>query len=311
MSALNWIGTGAGLLGKITDDKAAAALKKFSRYFQGTFGVTIGNAIAGNFGTTLQSYYGPYITHCVDTKWMGAAGFLGNFLNASNAFESSLVSGVGGYVTWVYGPNITVNYGGPAGTVYRCKKFEKTASYLGPWGDAEDPLDYIPHPKGEKPKGPEAEVISDADKAMAKVVTALSVVLNLMVAILEVAAKFTYTNYDSSPNLPDPSDNNYPLGGINLALGFVPPRLMGLIYAIERAGSLETFGSAWVKCAKDFLIDVVTLMGAAKDEKAKLQSASWSAEDAIAMILAAITVLAAILGLAAGVAAGIADAAAG
>jgi hypothetical protein len=298
MTALNWIGAYESVFGSKDS--------MFGKYFKGTFGVTIGDAISGNYGTTLQSYFGPYITHCVDTRWLGLAGFLGRYLNDLDPFMG-MVAGIGGYVTWVYGPNITVNYGGPAGTISRAKSFtktaytaEKTGIPLGLWGSE---TDLVPAPKGQPPKGVEADEIATADKKVLLAVNLLSMLLNYTVAALELAAKFKYSSFDPNDKhitLPDPSEDNYPLGGIDFVLGKIPSRIMGVIYCLELAGSWSTWGENWVKGAKDFFKDLVSPVTVpAKYLEAKLEKAGMNTEDAISTLVFAVVLLGVIIGIAA------------
>jgi hypothetical protein len=264
MPVFNWLGDVAWAGGELGNTKAYA----LARYFRGTWTVTVGTTLTGSYGTTQQSYYGPYITHVVDTSFGGIAGFLGNYLNDSSPFMG-LLTGISGYVTWIYGPNITVNYGGPLVTITRAGSFTKTAQTvdkkdvpLGLWGkDTGLIVDFTP--AGKDPKGPEAEAIRDADQALVEVVNILSLVLNLTVAALELAVKFGYSNYD--PQLDqmsgyDPSKDNSPTGGdiMDFIVTQLPPRIMGVIYAMEKAGSLESWWMAVKKPVVEFFAAIAS-----------------------------------------------------
>jgi hypothetical protein len=302
MGVFDWIGLGASLFGS----------EKFAKHFKGSWGVTIGTAISGNYGSTMESYYGPYITHVVDTPIFNLAFLAGRYFNPLDPFSGTVLGGMGGCVTWVYGPNTAVTYGGPYSEVTRAKIFSKTAYTaetpevpkagipLGLWGPG---TDLIPAPKGNPPKGLEAFEIATADKKTLLVVNLLSVLLNVTVATLELAAKFKYSSFnpDDKNKLeqPDPTEDDYPLGGINFILSFLPTRIMGLIYTLELAGSLEAWGKAWVKAAKDFFNDVkdkVTYLP--KLLVALLEKAGMTTADAIATLVFAVWLLGIVIGIA-------------
>jgi hypothetical protein len=158
-----------------------------------------------------------------------------------------------------------VNYGGPVATVTRAASFTKTAQTadkkdvpLGLWGEGSDlAADFTP--AGKDPKGPEALAINEADKALVEVVNILSLVLNLTVAALELAVKFAYSNYD--PKLDqmsayDPSKDSSPTGGdvMDFIVTQLPPRIMGVIYSMEKSGNLESWWMAVKKPVVDFYI---------------------------------------------------------
>ena len=279
MGVFNWLGDAAWVGGKLGNTKAMA----LARYFTGTWTVTIGNAVTGNYGTTLQSYYGPYITHVMDSRFGGIAGFLGSYLNEVSPLMGMLL-GISGYVTWIYGPNITVNYGGPVANITRASSFTKTAQTrgqigspmfddqarpvwlkerqdvpLGLWGSGTDLTPDLT-PAGKDPKGPEAKAINEADEGIRTAVNVLSLVLNLSVAALELAVKFAYSNYDPGKGLQayNPADDNSPLGGdiLDFIVVLLAPRIMAIIYCIEVAGSCGAWGEAALKEAKDLAADV-------------------------------------------------------
>jgi hypothetical protein len=299
MPVFNFLGDAAWVGGELGSTKAYA----LARYFRGTWTVTVGTTITGSYGTTQQSYYGPYITHVVDTRIAGLLGFLGNYVNDTSPFMG-LLTGISGYVTWIYGPNITVNYGGPVATVTRATSFTKTAQTadkkdmpLGLWGKDTD-LDYTP--AGNDPKGPDAAAIKEADKALVEVVNILSLVLNLTVAALELAVKFGYSNYD--PKLDqmsgyDPSQDNSPTGGdvMDFIVTQLPPRIMGVIYAMEKAGSLESWWMAVKKPVVDFFKAVLSgIEYAASYVLAKMKEVQQGIEDVINAVVLVIKILAAL-----------------
>jgi hypothetical protein len=302
MPVFNWLGDAAWVGGKLGNTKAAA----LARYFRGTWTVTVGTTLTGSYGTTQQSYYGPYITHVVDTRFGGIAGFLGNYLNDVSPFMG-LLTGISGYVTWVYGPNITVNYGGPVATVTRAASFSKTAQTadkkdvpLGLWGEGTGLIaDFTP--AGKDPKGADAKAINEADQAIVTVVNILSLILNLTVAALELAVKFAYSDYD--PKLDhmsgyDPSKDNSPTGGdvMDFIVTQLPPRLMGVIYAMEKAGSLESWWMAAKKPVVDFFDDVINGIDYASTYiGAKMKELQQGIEDVGEAIAALIKILAALL----------------
>jgi hypothetical protein len=325
MGVFDWIGMGESILGPKNS--------KIDKELSGSWSVTIGTAIQGNYGTTLQSYYGPYITHCVDTSWLGL-GFLANrFLNElapgwpipEGTFSQfggnvlgSLFSGIGGYVTWVYGPNITATYGGPTGTITRAKSFTKTAYPSDPLplglllGKKEKALP--PAPAGSSPNGVDAVALANKDKKVLLMVNLLSWVLNLTIAALELAVKFEYSSYHPNPDpdqnnileQPNPSEDNYPLGGINFILGAVPPRIMAFIYTVETAGSFEFWGPSSAKKAKDHAKDVLGVVGISPGtpemlpySEAKTKHAVKMTQDSIDALVLLIAALVIVVGFAA------------
>jgi hypothetical protein len=244
----------------------------------------------------------------VDTRFGGIAGFLGNYLNDVSPFMG-LLTGISGYVTWIYGPNITVNYGGPVATITRAPSFTKTAQTadkkdipLGLWGPDTDLVqDYVP--AGKDPKGPEALAIKAADEALLKGVNILSLILNLTVAALELAVKFAYSNYD--PKLQeltgyDASADNSPTGGdiMDFIVTQLPPRIMGWIYALEKAGSWHSWWMAVKKVVVDFFKAVVSgVEYAGSYISAKMKEVEQGIKDVTHGIEQMIAILAALMGI--------------
>jgi hypothetical protein len=302
MPVFNWLGDIAWAGGKLGNTKAYA----LARYFRGTWTVTVGTTLTGSFGTTQQSYYGPYITHVIDTRFGGIAGFLGNYVNDASPFMN-LLTGISGYVTWIYGPNITVNYGGPVGQITRATSFTKTAQTakkedvpLGLWGEGTD-LDPFWKPAGEDPKGEQAKALLAADKVVVKWVNVLSLILNLTVASLELAVKFGYSNYD--PQLKelsgyDPSADNSPTGGdvMDFIVTQLPPRIMGVIYSMEKAGSFESWWMAVKKPVVDFYEAWVAAQPSADSYRQVLEAkVEQGTDDAIQAAASETSILAALL----------------
>jgi hypothetical protein len=333
MGVFDWIGTGNTALQTLgIEDKNS----KFSKYFKGSWSVTVGTAIQGNFGTTVQSYYGPYITHVVDTSFGGVGFLAGQYLNeifpipvgTHNQFDSnvlgSLVFGISGYITWVYGPNITASYGGPTGTITRAKSFEKTAYAQAPTktglplGLSGKGTDLTP--AGAPPDGVDAVTMANADKKVLLVVNLLSLVLNITVAVTELVVKFAYSSFHSAdPNdptdnetieQPNPSEDNYPLTGIDFGITLLATRMMAIIYATETAGSFETWAAASAKKAKDQAADIAAIIGISPGTpemmpwfvKAKTQEGLHMTEDSLDSLMVLIAVLLVILGAAAAMA---------
>jgi hypothetical protein len=271
MGVFDWLGTASNILGW-----DAIASK-----FRGTFAVTCGDAISGIFGTTIQSYYGPYITHVVDARWGGLGGLVGAYLNESSALLGLL--GVNGYVTWVYGPNITVNYGGPVSVIQRAAVLNKTATKPTEPKDP-IPLDVLKSPPDFAPTGEKTtsgDDIAAADRDTLNMVHFLSLVLNLTVATLELTVKFKYTDFD-------PTKDNQPVSAkhIDTAISLLVPSMMGMIYGIEKAGGVESWGSAVAKNAKDIVEDVVKVVTYpfTKHQKAKTKEAAQATTDAVGLI---------------------------
>jgi len=292
MPVFNWLGDVAWVGGKEGNTKAAA----LARYFRGTWTVTVGSTVTGSYGTTLQSYYGPYITHVMDTSFGGITGFLGNYLNDASPFLSGLM-GISGYVTWIYGPNITVNYGGPLATITRAASFTKTAQTadkkdvpLGLWGDGSGLVpDFTP--AGKNPQGPEALAINAADQSLVTVINILSLVLNITVATLELAVKFAYSNYD--PKLDqmsayDPSKDSSPTGGdiMDQIVVQLAPRIMGVIYSMEKAGSLESWWMAAKKPVVDFFVAWAAAQPSAEEFRHVLEGRMENGTDDVAQAAA-------------------------
>jgi hypothetical protein len=321
MGVFDWIGDVASLGPKDN---------KFAKYFTGSWSVTIGTAIQGNYGTTLQSYFGPYITHVVDTS-LGVGFLVGKYVNElavgwpfpEGTFSQfggnvvgSLFTGIGGYVTWVYGPNITVNYGGPVGTITRAKSFTKTAYTADAQGI---PLGLIGKgtdlkPAGAAPKGIDAETMASGDKKILEAINLLSAVLNYTIAILELTVKFAYSSFTTSettdPNTneiieqPNPSEDNYPLGKIDFILGQLPPRIMAFIYSIDTVGSFEFWGTANANKVKAFMKKITDFLHISPGPKSWLAYSQATANeclqssvDSIEALVVVVAALAVILGI--------------
>jgi hypothetical protein len=307
---------------------------KNAKKFMGSWSVTIGTVITGNYGTTLQSYYGPYITHVVDTGMLGLGYWAGQYLNElglptfiapegtfsqfGNNFLASLLGGIGGFVTWVYGPNITVNYGGPAGTITRAKMFKKTA-YTSEKGKFGIPLGLVGKdikltPAGAPPEGVLATEMATADKKILEAVNLLSILLNYTVAILELTAKFAYSSFHSAdPKDPtdndtleqhDPSEDDYPLSAIDFVVGALPPRIMAMIYTIETAGSFEFWGTATASKLKAFVERITNALHVSPDptswfaySQATAEQCKKSSMDSIEAVVGTAATLMIVLGL--------------
>jgi hypothetical protein len=304
MGALNLFGLLMSGLGKLGAKGAADV----ARFFRGTWSVTVGNAIQGIFGTTIQSYYGPYITHVMDSEALGIAGFFGKYMNdpISNSPWKSLLFGIDGYVTWIYGANITCNYGGPVAVIQRATALSKTGQvFKYASSDPKDltsqktakPLswslkDYTA--EGDKPKSDDIEATAAADGATLKAINILSIVLNLTVAILELTVKFGYSSYDPKKDANrlqsyDPSADDSNLSSdspvpdiIDVVIALLVPRLMNIIYGIEKAGWNESFAATCLKQAGDFFKDVASAIAYPFSYAgAKLGEGAQSTQDAI------------------------------
>jgi hypothetical protein len=273
------------------------------KLFKGQWDVTLGSFVQGIYGTTIQSYYGAYITHVVDGSVMGLGGLVGDYLNDSNPLFGAF--GISGYVTWIFGPNITVNYGGPVAVIQRAPSITKTGKT--PPKNKDDPGTPIPLPSmpamiGYKPSGEpttSGDDIAAADESTLTAVTLLSLMMNLMIASGELAVKFKYSDYD-------PAKDNQPVGGtiVDTFASLIVPAMMGVIYNIEKAGGYESWTKAAGKQAKDIYEEVgKCITHPITYVKSKMNEGGQSTEDTIALLAVLIMTLTFILlGVALGVA---------
>src|SRR5262245_3814912 len=90
--------------------------------FTGAFSVTIGDTVSGSYGAYYDNYFGPYVLMCCDPEAM-LLGPLEHYL----PLASGLMSGIGGMVTFCYGPSISSTYVGAQVAVRRAPNVGKSS----------------------------------------------------------------------------------------------------------------------------------------------------------------------------------------
>jgi hypothetical protein len=207
MSVFDWVAMGCN----------AADSEAIDKNYPGSFAVTAGDALGCFYGSRTAHIIGPDIKLMCDPEDI-LAGLLPEKLN----LLAGLLGGISGNVTFCYGSNLTATYIGPKGEIRRGESWSKvsesllgTAIYKGPGA-----------PAAGKPEA--------ADAATDAAVFALSVLMLLTTAALEIAAKITYPH--DSPKFA-------------LASGMISSRLMALMKELERCCSLAEFAELYLEGA--------------------------------------------------------------
>jgi hypothetical protein len=207
MSVFDWVAMGCN----------AADSEAIDKNYPGSFAVTAGDALGCFYGSRTAHIFGPDVKLMCDPEDL-LAGLLPEKFN----LLAALLGGIGGNVTFCYGSNLTATYCGPKGEIRRGESWSKIADAI---------LDEALY-KG--PGAPAAGKLEPLDSATGTAVCALSVLMLLTTAALEIAAKITYPHESSK---------------FALASGMISSRLMALIKELERTCSLAEFAELYLEGA--------------------------------------------------------------
>jgi hypothetical protein len=224
MSVWDWVEGGL-----IDHDKSIPAMG-------GSFGVTIGDALAGFFGARHTHIFGPDIKLVADPEDM-LMGKLEHFLPG----VAQLLAGVGGNVTFCYGTNLTATYVGPKMEIRRAPAISKTTDYQLPRIKADGPASA----DGVPPLDP-------IDPELLAAVAALSVLVICVPAALELAMRFKYPAFGSKAASDHETIEGYGKSPdiLKYCSYMITSRLMALLKMLEDKGSWAQFAEQWVKEAE-------------------------------------------------------------
>lgn len=229
MGIMEWIDGGM----EIADFEKPAAMK-------GSFGVTIGDAVAGFFGARYTHIFGSEVKLVCDPEDM-LFGQLEHYL----PLTSALLGGIGGQATFVYGSNIGATYWGPKVEIRRAPTHNKCSDYILPHAKFIGP---VPNPASGL-----AKPVDPIDEAMCAAVAVLSVLVCVVPAALELAIRFKYPAYGSSTASPTTLEGYGETPSIlKLCAYGITSRLMALLKLLEEKGTWADFAEFWIKVGEYF-----------------------------------------------------------
>jgi hypothetical protein len=224
MGALDWLDVG------LQDHHVEAD------WWKGSFSVTMGDALLGTFGSYNSHTFGSQITLVADPEEI----LFGKIAEAI-PLVSALVGGIGGSTTFVYGSTTTATYLGPATEIRRAPSISKTTKYQ------------LPR-VGDKMTGAGDGATDPIDMALCVAVGALSALIVLVPAVMELVIRFKYSQYGQPASSSEHSGSGSGEGhGESEGQGRTPEilktcacmittRLMGLLKMLETKGSLLQWG---------------------------------------------------------------------
>ena len=216
MGLFDWVAT--GLLDKDIETPG----------FTGTYGTTMGDAVAGFFGSRHAHVFGPDVKLVCDIEDMIMTHGLEGALKLP--FLTALLAGVGGNVTFVYGSNTTATYVGPKMEIRRAENISKTSDNILARVGATDVV----------------------DTATAVAVGVLSALICATTAALELAIHFIYPKYGSTAASDQETIETYgKLPEIlKLCVITITTRLMAILKMLEEKGTWANFAEQYVLLAK-------------------------------------------------------------
>lgn len=219
MSLLDWVEVG-GL----------SAHKELMPVMKGSFGVTIGDAVAGFFGARHAHIFGGELKLVCDPEDM-VLGKLEHYLPLTTA----LLGGVGGQTTFVYGSNTSATYVGPKMDIRRAPHVDKQTDYV---------LARVGSPPTVN------AVVDPIDASMLAAVTVLSVLVVCVPAALELAIRFKYPSFGSSSASEETLEGYGETPAILKLCAFaITSRLMAFLKNLEESGTWAEFAEFWSKVA--------------------------------------------------------------
>jgi hypothetical protein len=216
MGMFDWVA--AGLLNKGVETPG----------FAGTYGTTMGDALAGFFGSRHAHIFGPDVKLVCDIEDIIVTHGVEGGLHLP--FLAALLAGVGGNVTFVYGSNTTATYIGPKMEVRRAESITKTSDNILARVGATD----------------------EVDTGTAVAVGLLSALICATSAALEMAIHFKYPKYGSTSSADQETIESYgKLPEIlKMCVVTITTRLMAILKLIEDAGTWADFAEEYAKLAK-------------------------------------------------------------
>jgi len=192
--------------------------------YKGSYSSTMGDVLSTYFGARHSHIFGADIKLLCDPEDM----LLGKLADALPVF-TSLLAGVGGNCTFVYGSNIAATYVGPKVNIQRAPNAGKTSKYRLARMGADD----------------EAGA-DEIDYATSKAVAALSILICATAASLELAMHFAYPSFGSGNEEEEEQYGKVP-EILKTCVMRITDRLMALLKELECAGSWADFAEHFSK----------------------------------------------------------------
>jgi hypothetical protein len=227
MGVFNWIGLSSTLAGVCGSDEA----KKFSQYFSGSYGVTLGTAVGGFYGSRDTHIYGTETKMVTSGMFGGVGGLLGVFLDEWS-FPFVRMLGLSGDVSFALGARTSVTYGGPQTTIRRGPVINKsTGKPLGnSWMKL---LTNGAELAAQQPADATGRDAADMDAKTVRTLEILAQLLTTATAASELAIAFKYPTYNSKTDKDAFDTPNV----INMVFTQLSKTLMAIIYGIETAST--------------------------------------------------------------------------
>lgn len=187
---------------------------------KGSFGVTVGDAVAGFFGARHAHIFGAELKLVCDPEDM-VLGKLEHFMPG----VAAILGGAGGNTTFTYGSNVSATYVGPKFDIRRAPSHSKTTDYILPRIGAPTAVKDPPDP---------------IDAAMLVAVTALSVIMCAVPAATELAFTVMYKGHP-------PPEGDETAAELKLAAYMVTSRMMAFLKLLEHKGSAVQFAEQFGK----------------------------------------------------------------
>lgn len=204
---------------------------------KGSFSVAIGDVVAGIFGARHTHIFGSEIKLVCDPL-----DFAFGRLEEKVPAVAALLNGIGGQATFVYAQNTSATYGGPKVDIRRATNYNKQTDYIIPREGAPPHVSDPPDP---------------IDVELCIAVTVLSVLVNLVPAVLELVVRFKYPSYGAT-NPSEQTQNTINGYGetpkiLNDCAYTITSRLMGFLKEIEGRGNFVQVALSCLDSMKKFV----------------------------------------------------------
>lgn len=275
MGLFGLIGTGAAITAAVDSDDPH--VKNFANYFKGSQTITLGGAHTGVYGHREDHIYTDDTKLVVSGGWLGLKAFAGAATSVGSILDNLRP---GGNTTFSYGVLNELVYGGPRVRILRGNSITKVSSmplaesgYAGVMGSPASAWKWPEDNNWLFPTDTKAKEIVAQDGSTATGILALSVLLTISTAALELALRFAYPECGPVSRkyaAKSPEDRNkeeeIPRGaeggefGVSLAAKMAPSLIMGIIYGVEMAGSFSEWVSAQKENTSEKLETAVTIL---------------------------------------------------
>lgn len=227
MPVYNWVG-----LGLDAASRKWSWAETASEMFTGGFGVTVGSSLEAYYGSQLEHTFGSHTELNVSGLFGGLGGFLTAYLMEADPLT---VLGVGGHLEWNCGSKTETVYGGPKVEILRGPKISKT-SYSSPtWKSSWSSVS--PEMQGSLPEDVTGVEVAADDETTLTAIYALSTLLTVSTAALELAIRFAYPDYTPSGTASEDIDPFSTPSILDDVVSQLSETIMGIIYLIELAGT--------------------------------------------------------------------------